>query len=125
MGPSLSAADRPGWNQAGRLARDLRFRGVESEPGQQRDDVGLGFEQVSVLGGARPMPAGARKRRSAGTHARRSHELILGLVAAIGLADFEQPDVGEAAVAVALDGRKQARQQARPHGRHLAGDGVR
>ena len=73
-----------------RLAHDLRFGRVEPETGQQRDHVGLGFEQAGVLGGPRPMPAGTRECSSAGTHAGCGHELILGLVAAIGLADLEQ-----------------------------------
>ena len=44
------------------------------------------------------------KLRRPGPDTRRDEELILWLVAAVGLAQLEQGDVGKAAVAVALRG---------------------
>ena len=41
------------------VARDLRLGGIEAERGQHREHVGLGVEQVDVLGGAVPMAAAA------------------------------------------------------------------
>ena len=91
MGPSRSVAERPGWNQAGASRVSCALRGVEAELGQQREHIGLGVEQVGRLG--RRRPSGGPQPVSAAAPARTpdgGDELVLGRVAAIGLAHLEQ-----------------------------------
>ena len=50
--------------------------------------------------------------------------LLVGLIALIGARNFEQRNVAEAAIGIALRRRDQSRQQGRPHVGHVGGDRV-
>ena len=71
-----------------------------------------------------PVAAAAIDAGGAAPDGRDRRHLIVGLVAAIDLADLEQRHIGEAAIGIALGGRDEAGQQARPHVRHVGGDRV-
>ena len=61
------------------------------------------------------MAADAGRLGERAAHAGGGGELICRRVAAKDLADFEQADIGKAAVGVLLRGRDQAGNEARPH----------
>ena len=107
------------------VSRDLSAVGVKAKGGKRREDVSLHVEHVGFFGRLGPMAANAGKTRSAGAYTRRNLDLIFGLVSAISLAKLEKREILEAAVAIALRGRQQPRQQARAHRGHLDGDRVR
>ena len=107
------------------IARDLRLGGIDPKRGECSENVGFDIEEAGGFGLAVPMASCTAERRRSGTDTGGAQILIFRLVAAVGLAKFEQSHVGSPAIAVAGDGRQQAGQQTRPHRRHFRRDRVR
>ena len=108
-----------------RIARHLRLRRRRSRARPAAPTTSaLASNRSAAPALPRPMASGAVSAAAPARTPEAAMILVLRLVAAIGLAHLEQRHVGKAAVAVALDGRQQARQQARPHRRHLARDRI-
>ena len=109
----------------GRAARlDLQPVDRRAAGFERGDRIGLGVEHADGLRIAGPVAAGAFELRRAAADAGGDAALLLGRVALIGARHFEQSDVAEAAVGIALGGRDQSGQQRGPHVRHVGGDRV-
>ena len=70
------------------------------------------------------MAAAARDAGRAAADGGGGGELILGPVAAIGLADLEEGEIADTAIGIALGRRDEAGKEARPHVGHLGGDRI-
>ena len=90
------------------IARDLCLCGIDPKRGECGENVGFDIEETGGFGLTVPMAPGTIERRRSGADTGGAQILIFGLVAAIGLAKFEQCHVGSPAIAVAGDGRQQA-----------------
>ncbi len=97
--------------EPGRPARHhlqrLRRRAGRDQHGER---IGLGVERIDLAVTLRPMPADAGRFGQRAADRRGGSELILRRVAAKHLADFEQADIGKAAVGVLLRRGDQARE---------------
>ncbi len=92
----------------------LRRRAGRDQHGER---IGFGVEGVDFVIELAlcPMAADAGRFRQSAADAGRGGELILRPVAAENLPDFEQADIGKAAIGVAARRSDQARNEARPH----------
>ena len=106
---------------AGNDLQRLRGRPGGNEHGE---GIALDVERIDRRGLGGPVAAGARVRGKRAAHAGRRHELILRLVAAEYLPDFEQSNVRKTAVGVLLCRCDQAGQQARPHVGQFGGNRI-
>ncbi len=106
---------RPGWNQGGPPGIDLQRLAGRARRDQRSECVGLGVEGIHFSRRRRPVPPDAGGLGQPAAYAGGGGELILRPVAPEDLSDLEQSHVAETAIGVALRGRNQPGDQARPH----------
>ena len=105
-------------------ALDLQLvdRGTRSFEHGER--IRLGIEYANRTSIACPVTARAFELRRTPAHPRGNPALCLRRIAFIGAGDFEQCEIVEAAIGVALGCGKQARQQRRAHVGHVGRDRI-
>ena len=99
----VEPAERPG--KAGARRRER----VEPERRQRRNHIRLDVEQGGICAFAGPVPPGPGDHATACAHTRCHQNLVLRLVAFVGLAELEQSCISKTAIAVALRRRQQSR----------------
>ncbi len=115
--------ERPGCSHAGAARHDLQRLHRRAGGCEHRERIGLGVERIRH-GRTGPVSSHAFCGRKAVAHAGCCDELVLRSITPEHLSDFEQCDIGVAAIGVGLRGSDEARQQARPHVGQIGGNRV-